>query len=146
MQVYTDLFDWVLTSSYGFLLVPRVSGIMLMVSLVEILLLDSCSGISTNSWTCIDAVCWDVKIRQQVNSSYMYSQFSCMFSLTSTFNHWQFFLRKMLTCVHIISQLYWWSGATFTLTLPFSTTSMNLKSVNYWATSCSKSNLLTVPF
>ena len=41
MQVYTDLFDWVLTSSYGFLLVPRVSGIMLMVSLVEILLLDS---------------------------------------------------------------------------------------------------------
>ena len=111
------LFDWVLflllTSPNGFLLVPRVSGITLMVSLVEILLLDSWSGISTNSWTCIDAVCWDVKIRQQVNSSYMYSQFSHMFSLTSTEENLvlitdNIFLRKMLTCVHIITTLMKW--------------------------------------
>ena len=113
MHVYTDLFDWVLTSSYGFLLVPRVSGITLMVSLVEILLLDSCSGISTYSWTCIDAVCWDVKIRQQVNSSYMYSQFSRMFSFNSTEENSvlitdNVFLRKMLTCVHIITTLLKW--------------------------------------
>ena len=55
------VFDRVPTSSNIFLLVPSVSGITLMVSLVEIFLSDSWSGTSTYSWTCVDAACGDVK-------------------------------------------------------------------------------------